>query len=208
VSSSETNATWTSFVEGLIEPVEEDAYVRHVKDAVARGATIRKVTFVRGASTSGRQEYIVLLEEHERLSTFQLPHSAGFTAWSLAAGIRMESPTNEAERFAVLLAEGVETMDREYGRDLTTDVITDQIRRLGPPRTTHKLGDQGGLARSSGPAGRRAKRDLRAIFALPASQLVTLGYSKSSIADILDEALALYIDSRLMLTEGPRIWGR
>jgi len=36
--------------------------------------------------------------------------------------------------------------------------------------------------------------------------LAKLGYPNSSIADILDHALCLCLDSRLMLTEGQRFW--
>src|SRR4051812_33968414 len=96
------SAAWLSFVAGTIEGEPDDPFVRLLRQRLSAGYEVVRVNFT---TASKGPAYVALLSHLRQLSTMEVPHSAAFTRWALAAGLRMASREEEEQRWALLAGE-------------------------------------------------------------------------------------------------------
>jgi hypothetical protein len=184
--------TWESFVHGAVTSAPDDPHVRLLRDRLRAGARVVRVHLVDGAAP----EYLVLLERLRELSEQRVPHSAAFTRWSLAEGVKM-ADEEEVGRFRLLLGEGFEPIELEAGEDRFKAVLLERIRSLAPPHAAAVAAKVTAYAAQEGRSMGRALRDLDGVLRARCSELVgALQYGEADAARILDRALAAWISTR------------
>lgn len=177
---------WHAFVKRAIEGEPDDPFVAMLRRAIASGSEIVRVNLVQEQGLA----YRILVSRLKHLSVMEIPHSASFTRWSLANGVRMESAEEETRRFLVLLEEKFPPIVEEYGKEYAGMVLIERIRALDPVRAPLAIGDANMHPTAPGQTRIRAGRMVDAFLAAEAAALgVALHYPETEAAAILDEAL-------------------
>lgn len=190
---------WQEFVGRVSTPPPDDPFVRLLRERLATGSRLIRVNLLEGSGSS--PEYLVILSTQRVLQEIHIPHSDGFTRWSFEAGAKLENGPEETRRFKLLLGERLAPIEREVGRDYFEAVLVSHVRELAPPHSTAMLGEHFVHKPSVGKSLLRTMEQIEAALGELASALRTsLRYSISEAAGILDDALAAWLDERLLIT--------
>lgn len=196
---------WLQFIDAAVAQEPDDPFVQLLRERLDSGCRVVRTHFLR----EPRAEYLVVLMCRQALSEMRIPHSPSFTRWSFgagAAGGRMHTPENEAERFAILLVELLKPIEDDVGRDYLDAIVVEIVRRFGPPATSALLADQYQYRTSASEARMRIARAVEGALGRLAAHLVLhLGYAREQAAAILDHALASWLDRRLHISERQRL---
>ena len=181
------DTAWVQFVGGVIQGEPDDPFVHLLLQRLHAGYTVVRINFT---TTPKGPVYVLLLSHLRQLSKMEVPHSASFTRWSLAAGMRMASREEEEERWALLAAERFQLIADDVGADYARLILLECLRVLAPPRTGRALA----LERATRTApGREQSRAIRQVDAFLGSLAGDLGgalrYPAEEAADLLDGAL-------------------
>lgn len=191
------SSRWREFVAETVAPPKDDPYVRLLRDKVAAGARVVRVHLVDGRPP----KYLLILEYRKQLSEMEIPHSESFTRWSLESGTRMADADEEVRRFALLLTEKLAALEREVGRDYFRSVLVEVLRELGPSATLAMLGERHEGHAAAGPSKDRALQAIESVLVEAIRSLgEALGYGVDESAEILDSALARYVDGLFLLS--------
>jgi hypothetical protein len=187
------SAAWLQFVTRTIQGEPDDPFVRLLRQRVESGHEVVRVNVM--PSPKG-PKYAVLLAHLRQLSTMEVPHSPGFTRWTLARGIRMASREEEEQRWALLASERFRPIADDFGADYADLIFLDRVFALGPPRTIRALHEQ--VTRAA--PGREHKRAIQEVDGFLRSLAEDLGgplhYSAEEVAEILDGALEHFSRAR------------
>ena len=189
-------SSWQTFVKQAIAGEPDDPFVAMLRRRVASGSRVLRVHLDAEAKPP---VYRVLLERLRELSELRVPHSPSFTRWSLDAGVRMVTPDEEAQRFALLAAERFQSVAQELGDAEAIAVLVERLRALAAPESTARLAEAS--TRRAPPPGRAHTRAAALVDGMLRGLAVELGrslrYAEAEVATILDAALAQYAQERL-----------
>jgi len=189
-------ASWQSFVKQAIAGEPDDPFVAMLRRRVASGSKVLRVHLDAEARPPA---YRVLLERLRELSELRIPHSPSFTRWSLDNAVRMATPDEEAQRFAMVAAERFQAVAAELGEPEANAVLVERLRALGPQEATAAVVEAS--TRRAPPPGRAHKRAAALVEGVLRDLAVDLGrrlrYPEAEVATILDGALARLARERL-----------
>jgi hypothetical protein len=185
---------WHAFVKRAIDGEPDDPFVAMLRRTLAAGSRVIRVNL---AEKPKGPAYRILMSRVQELSVMEIPHSASFTRWSVANGVRMASPEEETRRFVVLLEERFAPIVEEYGKEQAQGLLLARLRTLNPARTAQALADLRDYPTAPGRAQIRAAQQLDAFLAVPAGELGgALHYPEMETESILDEALERFTRRR------------
>jgi hypothetical protein len=183
----EMSTPWDSFVARAVRGEPDEPFLGLLRKRLASGYKVVRVNVER---TPKGLVYVALLSYLRELSKMDVPHSAGFTRWSLASGVRMASVEEEEERWAVVAEERFQRIASDLGADCATLTLLERLRALAPPRTMRALADEQAMPAAPGLEQARARREVEAFLAEMAADLVGgLHYPETEAAGLLDGAL-------------------
>lgn len=189
--------TWESFVHSAVTPAPDDPHVRRLRDRLSAGARVMRVDLVEREPPV----YLVLLERLRELSEQRVPHSPAFTRWALSEGVKMADKDGEVQRFRLILDAAFKQIEFEIGADYFGHVLRERVKMLAPPHAAAMAGKVATYGTEEGRVKDRAFRDLdNALRARCAELTGSLKYTEKEAADILDRALAVWIDERSHIT--------
>lgn len=194
-------SSWERFVADAIDGVPDDPYTRLLREKLEDGSRIVRVNFVNSDGMGKTPEYLLILEHEKHLSEMKIPHSDSLVRFMRQNRIRMETVEEEVQRAATLLHERFDAISSEFGDDSFESVLLHEVRHLAPPNASRKISNT--LAEKDGMDERweRARRDVRHVVVDLLRFLADdLGYEPVRSGDILDRALAMYLDERFHIS--------
>jgi len=179
--------------------------VDFLRSVVTNGGQIESVRFSlqRGPLEFPEPIYSLTLEQREVRSLQELPWTPELETYLLfELQRRVDREDEEAERFAAILLNNIETAAERHGKDYAHAILVALLRERGDSRLMPLL-DRATPARPSASGQHHAActaflRD--SIDGLQSSASVNLGYSPEQALALMHEALAIVLDETFHLS--------
>jgi hypothetical protein len=185
---------WLGWIHEVVSEVEDDPFVALLKQRLAAGERVVRMSIESG-DFAALPIYQVVLLRGTTLSELRLPHSDSLARWSFEVGTRMESAEQEAWRFDALLSQKLAPIARELGKGYFRSLLFEVIRRLAPPRATALIAQEHRYPANESVAEYKQRLRLQGELADLARRLVVdLRYGEGEGAAILDRALERNVD--------------
>ena len=121
----------------------------------------------------------------------------------------MGSEDEEVWRFRLLLDEAFKPIESEVDGDYFGHVLRERVKVLAPPHAAAMAARVATYRAEEGRAKDRTLRDLERVLRARCGELMgVLKYAETETADILDRALAAWIDERSHVTLGALLFPR